>query len=215
MSATDQRKERGKTQQLYLVERVNDQTYVIMGSTGNIYTVTINNTPQCNCLDYKNRLRRCKHIYFVLLRIMKVAPGREDKKEYTDDEIAVMIQNIPNITRNLIANKKVAEEYAKLSNTTGSTIKMKDIDGDCPICLDPLDNGELIDFCKTTCGNPIHKECFEMWSKRSGKKTCLFCMKDWTQQISESSYINLAKLHKKDLILDNFDFGDFDLDDIC
>lgn len=206
----DIRKERGKTQQLYLIERKNDLTYIIMGSTGNVYEVEIQKVPTCSCPDYKQRKRRCKHIYFVLLRIMKVK--NEDQKEYSDSDLIQMIKNIPEITKNLILNKKVAEEYKKLDSKTGLVEKKTD-DDMCPICLDDLDNGQTVDYCKYSCGKPVHEECFSMWSKKSPTSKCLFCTQPWIKQ-DVNTYVNVGKLAMSSIIIDNFDIGDFDVNDV-
>ena len=71
--------ERCFTDNLYLVESIPQNSkeekkriYLIMGSTGNVYSVVITNKPTCTCPDFRQRKKRCKHIYFVLIRIMKV-----------------------------------------------------------------------------------------------------------------------------------------------
>lgn len=65
------RKQRGSTQPLYLIETLDstemyEKSYSVMGSTGNVYTVTIKHTPECTCPDYTTRGNRCKHIFFIL-----------------------------------------------------------------------------------------------------------------------------------------------------
>lgn len=206
------RKERGKTQQLYLVERKNDLDYLVMGSTGNIYSVSIQKQPQCTCPDYKQRKKRCKHIYFVLLRIMKVK--NEDQLEYSDADLIQMIKNIPEITKNLIVNKKVAEEYKKIDSKTGLVEKNMDADDLCPICLDDLNNGQPIDYCKFSCGKCIHEACLKMWIQGSKSNKCLFCTQPWTKSHEQTEYVNLGKMAKQTMIIEGFDIGDFDLDDM-
>ena len=47
------------------------QTFYILGSSGNVYTVEIGQEHKCTCLDaLKGHM--CKHIFFVLLRILRV-----------------------------------------------------------------------------------------------------------------------------------------------
>ena len=48
----------------------------------------------------------------------------------------------------------------------------------CPICLDPLENGKELDYCKYSCGQTIHKKCFSMWEKSKGG-ICVFCRGKW------------------------------------
>ena len=69
---------------LYLIESIPPEDeddpireFLVMGTTGNVYTVTIENEPSCTCPDFQLRQRRCKHIFFILMRVMK------DKKYMT------------------------------------------------------------------------------------------------------------------------------------
>lgn len=51
----------------------------------------------------------------------------------------------------------------------------------CPICIDELDNGEPLTFCRWGCGRPIHSACMGQWrSHRNaiGLTECLIC-KAW------------------------------------
>src|SRR5580700_10634340 len=102
---SDSRKQRGVTQNIFLIETIigteqYERKYIVMGSTGNIYNVIIKNEPECTCPDYTTRYKRCKHIYFVLMRIMKI--NNVDEEEYTNDELVEMFKNIPQITNQLI-----------------------------------------------------------------------------------------------------------------
>lgn len=190
---------------LYLIESIPPEDeddpireFLVMGTTGNVYTVTIENEPSCTCPDFQLRQRRCKHIFFILMRVMKV--DNERQKIYDDFELLDMFSNIPKITHNLIAKKKLRKKYQKLKKKLKETeeeneeeeeededvkkdkeglAEQKPIQDDdvCPICLDNIkDNGDLV-YCKK-CGNSLHKKCFEMWCKRN-KKTCVFCRGDW------------------------------------
>ncbi len=197
------RKQRGKTQNIYLVEsRYNDSVekreYVVLGSTGNVYTVEISICPTCTCPDYETRGRRCKHIYFILSRLMKVSPANEDKEFYTFEDLAVMFCNIPDVTQNIMIDggKKNKYEKLKINDKTGE-VEKKGLDDLCPICLDDLDDGsnEEIEYCRYSCGKPIHKVCFEMWCKKKGSKNCVFCSSPWislsSSQKNNSKYLNL------------------------
>mgnify|MGYP000990748254 CR=1 FL=1 len=189
----DKRKNRGIVQKLYLVEILEasddlKREYIVMGSTGNVYRVEISETPTCTCPDYVQRKCRCKHIYFILLRIMKISKEMEDKQKYSNDELVTMFQNIPNITNNLIVGENIKKIYIKKKNPE---LLKKSKDDLCPICIDDLENGEDLDFCKGSCGKYIHVECFSMWCKSRGIKTCVYCRANW---IKESDYINLTNI---------------------
>lgn len=198
--------ERCYTDGLYLIEsfipdaQILERKYSIMGSKGNVYEVTINYNPYCNCPDHLIRHKRCKHIYFVLSRIMKIT--NPDKEWFNDEELSDMFQNVPDITNNLIINNNLKEKYLKdIANEEehkdeNGTIKQRDYkDENCPICLEPLENGKKIVFCKYSCGKSIHQKCFSMWEKKSGG-ICVFCRGNWyhknfNNDDNKKRYVNL------------------------
>lgn len=192
------------TERIYLMESLpiieeNDKLlreYMVMGATGNLYKVTISNMPSCTCPDYRVRHKRCKHIFFILIRIMHCQ--NEKQEAYDDDELKQMFESIPEITRNLVALEEVQNSYQNLQSKEKpkeekdkeTIVEQRGIDDICPICLDDLKNTEL-DYCKYQCGKSIHKECFKMWCKKNNNK-CVFCRGDWTKPIyPKKQYINL------------------------
>lgn len=187
-----QRKQKSKLQSIFLIETILseentlERKYVIMGSTGNIYNVVINNIPTCTCPDFVTRHNRCKHIYFVLNRVMKV--DNEDKEIYSETELQDMFNDIPNIMKHLMVNDELKDTYDKLKSNNSVKCNKKDSDDICPICLDNLENGEELDYCKYSCGKQIHKVCYGMWIKKH-PATCVFCRAEWNKE--NNTYINL------------------------
>ena len=172
--------ERCYTDNIYLIESIppNDNSpfervYVIMGHSGHVYNVTINNHPKCTCPDYVQRKNRCKHIYFVLMRIMNI--DNYSDKSYTDEELEEMFLNIPPVAKNLIYEGEKPKEEKEVDQK----FEKGDI---CPICLDPLENGKDLDFCRFSCGKTIHKKCFSMWERTKGS-ICVFCRAQWYSNI--------------------------------
>ena len=173
---SSQRIERCYTDNIYLIEveppEEDDikRKFVIMGHSGHVYKVTISNHPHCTCPDFYLRRHRCKHIYFVLMRIMN-ADNYTDSS-YTDDELIDMFNNIPPIAQNLMYKGSAIPNE-------GKEVEQRFEKGDiCPICLDPLENGKDLDFCRYSCGKTIHSKCFSMWEKSRGS-ICVFCRAQW------------------------------------
>lgn len=189
------RKQRGIEQSIFLIETVIDDTkhnerkYIVMGSTGNVYDVVIKNKPECSCPDYMTRGNRCKHLYFILIRVMKAKCV--DKKRYSDEDLVTMFNNIPPITNNLVVGQNKKEKYKKLKGNDGKiiTVDIRGTDDLCPICLDDLQDGNKLDYCKYSCGKPIHELCFQMWCKKKDA-TCVFCRRPWFP-VDNGKYINL------------------------
>jgi len=194
-----ERKSRGKTQKIYLVMtheytmNVLERSYEVMGTTGNVYNVCIKTSPTCTCPDYETRQKRCKHIYFVLSRIMKVQPEQEDIEEYTNDDLEYMFDHVPHITENLRVNADKIAHFKALKKNGNGEVTMKQIGEDdvCPICLDDMyECNDVITYCKYSCGHAIHEDCFTRYSDhRNEIVKCLYCQKPWTKD--QSQYVNL------------------------
>lgn len=182
------RKQRGLTQNLYLINfdiqnnNLNDKKFTVLGSTGNIYTVNIKKVPTCTCPDYSTRHRRCKHIYFILLRVMLIDPDLVDIKEYTNNQLNQMFTNMQQVAKFLYVPEELQKEYninGMLNAANNILVPMRTDEDLCPICLDDINNGEDIDYCKYACGNPVHRQCFMMWVKNSKNPTCILCRTKW------------------------------------
>ena len=161
---SSRRIERCYTDNIYLIESLppdsEDETkriFVIMGHSGNVYNVTISTYPHCTCPDFYLRGNRCKHIYFVLMRIMNI--DNYTDRSYTDEELIEMFSNIPPVARELMYKGSAIPNE-------GKEVEQRFEEGDiCPICLDPLENGKDLDFCRYSCGKTIHSKCFSIWEK--------------------------------------------------
>ena len=51
-------------------KNVHERQFNINSISGNKYTVTINRLVNCTCPDCQNRVRRCKHIDFIMNEIL-------------------------------------------------------------------------------------------------------------------------------------------------
>ncbi|CAI5959494.1 unnamed protein product [Closterium sp. NIES-65] len=86
---------------------------------------------------------------------------------------------------------------------TGQRPKQRPIEGDCPICYEPLGGAgagkrgggkpaEAVVFCQR-CGNNVHSDCFSRWkaAKRGGMVTCVWCRAPW----GDGSTAHRARAH--------------------
>ena len=208
---------RAKTQRLFLVEAptatpttVNDSTSsrecTVLGSTGNVYTVTIGPLVTCTCPDH-SKGNVCKHILFVLLKVVglpetspllyQAALVSQERQEL----FAMLDARMTRVGRRsssgvvIMANAKVQQAYRDLMSpekaqepetdtTITGTPRQSTDDADCPICFDPLvsqnSNSGLLVFCRAQCGSNFHKTCMTAWKKQCvGKPTCPNCRSDW------------------------------------
>ncbi len=179
------RKQRAFTQPIYLLKmnpiiHEYQRTFKVIGSTGKLYTVDIKKHLSCTCPDHQQNKTICKHIYFILLRVMKI--NCQIKHIYTDNELIFMFNNIPeHISQEIIIKKP-----------TKINQKFDDV---CPICLDDINsNSDNIDYCKYGCGKSVHINCFQIWNNTSGINKCAFCRIDWTNQLSTDELISKFRI---------------------
>lgn len=180
------RKIRGMAQPIYLInfdtqkENTESKKFTVLGTTGSVYTVTINESPSCDCMDFRLRRKRCKHIYFILIRVMKVPEANEDIPIFTKEQVTQMFTNMQDIAKSVYINDELKRMYnieCEINIAQKKTVPMRD-EPSCPICLDDI-NCEPFDYCKYACGNPVHVACFNMWVKGKKEQTCVLCRSKW------------------------------------
>ncbi|CAB4481754.1 unnamed protein product [Rhizophagus irregularis] len=213
---------RAEQQRLYMVnrEKIDDfhEEFAVLGSTGNIYTVTIKHVPNCTCPDFgKGNL--CKHIFFIYLKVFRLNRDSSfiyQKALLTKELRSIFANAAPDPT--VLANQRVRDKYKTftsgelVSDTNGNeNEKRRPIEGNCPICYEPLEEKDHknIVWCKEGCGNNLHKDCFEQWkrSKRGDKVTCVYCRINWEESgsellINEEGYVNLGDVQGMNTIRD-------------
>ena len=162
----------------------------IMGATGNAYTVIIQPVPKCNCPDFTIRGNRCKHVYFTILKILRLSQDFACKVYYSDEDLEMMVGKLSHVPTLLVVNKSIRNKLEILRGNP-SPVEKKSTDDLCLICMDELDNGDPLIYCEYSCGKPIHKECFEYYASKRGRK-CLTCFSSMDYSMEHvNGYINL------------------------
>lgn len=200
-----QKLERATTQRMIVIGRTRSglgqdlhENIDIVGTTGNIYTVTIARLPSCTCPDSQKGNRQlashnsftyclqgneCKHKVYALANVLKAAPDMQYQRAFLTNELESIFADAPPIPN--------ATSDSKEDNDG----KRKPVEGECPICymdFDP-DNNELV-WCKAACGNNMHKTCFEQWaaSQRGQEVRCVYCRTPWQMEIGDLASIKKA-----------------------
>ncbi|KAK2037581.1 hypothetical protein LZ31DRAFT_600337 [Colletotrichum somersetense] len=194
---------RALTQRFYVLERhrcgttdIPEEKVQLTGSTGNVYTVHICQTPSCTC-PHSLKGNQCKHWLYVMSRVLRA--------KY---ELTYQLALVPSELREIFANAPAIDASPEQSQDKNR----KPVEGDCPICFSEFDAGssETIVWCRAACGQNIHRECFETWAatKRRGSSTgsvtCPFCRSIWQGdddmvkkikgggKITHEGYVNVA-----------------------
>jgi hypothetical protein len=191
------RLQKASTDKLFYIDSETSEKsklYKIMGSTGNIYDVVLTNSVTCNCPDFKYRHKRCKHIFFVMIKLLKLTDVNKDN--YTDKEIKELI-NRKDITTGHVLNSELMVRYKKLKGGKVEIIECEpQTDDVCPVCLDDILNGEEYIHCRFSCGKCVHRECYDNWMIKRPEKNCIFCLKNMSKlnegyADTDGDYVNL------------------------
>ncbi|KAJ3851599.1 hypothetical protein EV368DRAFT_42771 [Lentinula lateritia] len=195
-----------QAQRIYLIERNREgnalkEEFTIQGSTGNVYTVTIDNVPHCNCPDHQKG-HHCKHLLFILVKVLQIPQSSNYwyQKALLSDELTEIFSAAPpppQLRGSFIANQTVVGAWreatgrAPVNNTTLDDPRRIPVsEDDCPICYDKMNTDELdlkglqkiLEWCNE-CHNAVHKECWTQWmtTKQSQAQslTCVYCRSGW------------------------------------
>jgi hypothetical protein len=171
-------KERAMTQRLTVLSRercgtdeLPEEKVVMAGSTGNVYTQNIGLLPKCDC-PHAMKGNQCKHIIYVMLRVLKARENVAYQLALTTTELLEVLKNAPPIPG--VETDPTDAQGEQDGNR-------KPIEGECPICYDDLEpDKDAIDYCKSSCGNNVHKGCMQKWIAMSRTKaTCPYCRATW------------------------------------
>ena len=191
---------RALTQRMFVLDRERDtppdkpptEIVSLAGTTGNVYTISIDRVPSCDC-PHAQKGNQCKHIIYVLARVLRVPQHLEYQLAFLSSELRQIFAHAPPLP-----SEQAGEKDGN----------RKPVEGECPICSEDFEpeNSEEIVYCKAACGNNVHKSCFEQWAatKTGGGVTCPFCRTPWqgdedmlkkvskSGKVNKDGYVNVA-----------------------
>lgn len=197
-------RDRALTQRMFVLDRRRHtsnpdhatETITLAGTTGNVYTITVDKVPSCDC-PHARKGNQCKHILYVLARVLRTPAHLEYQLAFVSSELREIFEQAP----------PLPSEQAEGQEKDGNR---KQLEGECPICcedFEPEGSKEEVVYCKAACGNNVHKACFEQWAatrKGGGAVTCPFCRTPWqgdedsikkimgAGKVNEDGYVNVA-----------------------
>ncbi|KIJ23990.1 hypothetical protein M422DRAFT_39338 [Sphaerobolus stellatus SS14] len=222
-----ERVDRVMTQRFFMIERKREdgelrEEFKVLGSTGNVYTVLIDNVPSCNCPDAMKG-NHCKHILFIFLKVLSVPLHSHTyyQKALLSTELETIFANAREAP-NALTNGRIKAAYAKVTGRDKEAKELEDKAAeaeknkkripeegdDCPICYEEIHGTDIktLTFCEE-CGNGLHQECFRQWAMKTKPATCVFCRAEWKQAsaavagsstagavVGEDGYLNLASV---------------------
>ncbi|KAF5748269.1 mitogen-activated protein kinase kinase kinase 1 [Tripterygium wilfordii] len=170
-----------------------ESNFFVLGATGNVYTVILSTTPSCTCPD---RTTPCKHILFVLIRVLGVSLDDTCLRRRTLRPCQLSrLLGLPTLPESFAgeALRRAFHELFFQSRPQRSAIEIQE-GTVCPVCLDEMDTGERVAACGT-CRNMIHEECLLKWKRSGGRRSasCVICRARWRDmRAGEDKYLNLG-----------------------
>ncbi|GLB41179.1 putative RING finger domain protein [Lyophyllum shimeji] len=183
------RVERVMSQRFFMIDRQRNpgelkEVFSVLGSTGNVYTVTIDHKPSCNCPDHLKG-NHCKHILFIFLKVLQVSQesGFWYQKALLTSELETIFAEAP-LAPNSVAHRRIRDAHAravgKATNQTQTQAQTNNHkrtpgpDDDCAICYETMHKVQeaLLVWCED-CGNALHRQCFQEYrtsTVNSGKQ---------------------------------------------
>ena len=162
------RKNRGLKERIYLLNaEYNDNTWnlEVKASSKRIYKIKLDNTcAKCSCIDFKVRKKVCKHMYFILARIINFNNINEVQ------DISDNIENISNLLKEKLSNVIIDNDNNDNNNY------QYDKNDNCCICFEEFGD-ESLEQCKSTCNNFFHTECINLWLTQNNN--CPLCRTSW------------------------------------
>lgn len=161
--------ERAQTQPIYILDNNNDELkYTVVGSTTNLYTVSLI-TDTCDCPDFVRRQLPCKHIIFVWLNKFGISPDEIEENYIIGFEEDYLRSLVYSYSCDSNQDKKKKEQKE-------GEVKQRFFEGlECAICYEEMGVKDSLVYCRTTCGNSIHRACFEKMREVMKRGTCPYC----------------------------------------
>lgn len=187
---TNQRKHRGLAQPILLLEYEKKETCIefsVLGTSGSTYIVKC--SPQetkqqwaCDCPDFIRRASPCKHVFFVLARVLEVEmDDLHLKLKYDLDElhhiIRQRIQLNGTIQNPSIETTQQKQDHNEIETKTQKVEQRTYVGEACCFCLDVMSATCPVVYCELQCGKSVHRACFLRFIRTIKRKPnlCPYC----------------------------------------
>jgi len=186
---SESRMKRALCQPMFLINaeyNLNDDwIFEVQGYSGSNYEISISPlVMKCNCPDFKQREKICKHLYFIIGR---VANDTKSIQKLKDNNIFTINNSFSQILNQRLKSRLEIKQVFE-----------EDCDSDCVICFEVLKESKHITKCKT-CNNKFHSNCLQRWL--ANKQSCPLCRSNITIDQSQLSQDSLA--HFNNLVINN------------
>ncbi|CAO2816804.1 unnamed protein product [Amaranthus hypochondriacus] len=194
---------RALSNRLLLLYR-SDPNFYVLGATGNVYVVNVSTSLVCTCPD---RTTPCKHILFVLIKVLGVPLDDTclGRRTLRPSQVTRLLANPSSI--DALAGPTLRERFhqaffrqRELHGREHAPCSNVEEGATCPICLEEMGKqGEKLVACGT-CRNALHEECLMTWKRTQRRRSirCVICRSRWRNRADQDKYLNLAAYVNED-----------------
>lgn len=160
----DLRINRALSQRIHLIRQKSEKVFHVAGLTSDYYVLLSDIGAAghcCTCPDFKNRQKPCKHIFFILFRVLRL------KK---DD----WLRNNDLLPSKWNVAKPKFEVATAIELNKRKRLEVQD--EECSICYEAFVNtkNDPVTYCNN-CGHCFHSGCMRIWLRHSCEKNCPQC----------------------------------------
>ncbi|OSX70200.1 hypothetical protein BU14_0856s0001 [Porphyra umbilicalis] len=231
-----ERLDRAASERMFFMGRVSEgtgilQPFVVTGLSGKVYTINLSTEEsaasdagsvgigaKCNCPDFIFRRASCKHILFILLRVLAIPKERllsalsPPRTPLTHSEVTAAAAANDSAAINPFYTppkgladrlRAIAGDFSGAGSSSGAAPavavppRVPDPEDDCPICYEAF--GEVassddpaVVYCRRGCGGGVHADCHKRWKDSSpGPLTCVYCRAPWGPPAAAATPSNL------------------------
>lgn len=164
-----------------------DMPYVVARTTSTMFQ-SERMKWDCTCPDFLKRNKACKHIYFIVYKVLRFDRDQTDysKAAHHQDCWEFALKRFENKEHDTDVPEDILKAYNKLREIKKR--KTEEItpqglqDGqrnyvgeDCGICMEEMKLDEQVIYCNKVCGRSVHTDCFVKWSSHHKSPTCVYC----------------------------------------
>lgn len=164
--------------------------FTIRGSTDYTLQYRINKGWTCSCPDYQRRRKTCKHIFFVLNRVLRHSLDVDVVTDSNDTEYNMKTFSSPQEiisaletrlagTTGRIQNGSASlakSSHSPCHSTSSNDVPQRPYLGeDCVICFEAMTDATPVVFCYETCGQSLHAQCFQIYQGHAKNVRCPSC----------------------------------------
>ena len=164
---------------------LNALDFKLAGSSGNLYDINLlQNKFDCSCPDMKSGNFCCKHICYIVIKVLDLDNKTIFSKNIEVDKFKLLIENIDRLNSKIDKNSNI---YKKFKNIHHFVEINKNVEDSCVVCYDKLEINNGIVKC-SQCNKYICSSCFKLWFNHH--KSCPYCRSYIITQ-TELDYVNI------------------------